>query len=464
MFTKHIPALLVSCALFFHAHALEVRNANETLNLPANARHAALANSVLAQNGDAASIYTNPASLLHLQYNSFSLSHAEHFESSNYDALQFNMNLDTNSSMAFSLARFAETGIPKTQEGVVYEGSDYPTFDIQDLVFSGAFAQSWSIFELGASVHFLHRKLDQQGFGYRMDLAANSEWKGLRGSVLWKGVSTSGVIWENSTEWEPSDVFLGISYQHDIPYFYGTFILAAQTQGIFQNTGKSNAPIDDNTLAGDDLFNDPNTWIQSSGLSLEYQSSYKFSLRAGLEHIHSLESYSFGAGLQELFNVIDIDYGFMNHPELSATHRVSIQIFPKFLNPQITANPKKSTEQKPVKQDVAPIEKEPKNIIPTDSISPSNVKEKESSEPQIEVIEELEEVLELKVKEESKPEAQAPNVQEIERDEVEEVLEPSKPESKQQEPVLKKEPEIKTPQPDVQEIEPDEDEFEEVLE
>ena len=461
MFTKHIPALLVSCTLIFHAYALEVRNANETLNMPANARHAALANSVLAQNGDAASIYTNPASLLHLRYNSFSLSHAEHFESSRYDALQFNMNLDTNSSMAFSLARFAETGIPETQEGAVYEGSDYPTFDIQDLVFSGAFAQRWSFLELGAAVHFLHRQLDQQGFGYRMDLSANTEWKGLRSSILWKGISTSGVIWENSTEWEPSDIFLGLSYQHDVPYFYGSFTLAAQTQGIFQNTGKSNALIDDNTLAGDDLFNDPGTWIQSSGISLEYQSQYKFSLRGGLEHIHSLKSYSFGAGLRQVFKVLDIDYGFMNHPELNATHRVSIQIFPKFLNPNMQHTPQIKRGQEPQRKDIIPVKEDQREVIPADSISPPDKHEKSSET----LIEELEEALEPQKKEdESKPEVMEPDVSQTEANDIEEILEPSEPKPEEQKPNVESKTEVKIQQPNVQETDSDGDEFEEVLE
>ncbi len=319
--------------------ALEVRGANQSLDIAASARRSGTADLYLGMPGDLASIYGHPASLTDLVLTHILVSHYEHFEGAQYDHIAANIPLDSTSTLAFGLARFGIDGIPLTQEGVIYEGASYETFSATDYILSSSFAHQINALTLGASLHLLYRTLDQTGFGFRTDISAQYSRGNFRIAALVKGLTTSAATWEEGTfEYSPTEIYTGMGYTFPLPYFYGSFNVAWQSSGFLHHDARSTTPLSEEggdsltsyTLAGKRITSDPWGWLKSSSGAIEFTSPTGLALRVGIPHLHTPTFFSMGAGIT-LLKHTSIDYSFYNHPELSNTHHVSITIIPEII-------------------------------------------------------------------------------------------------------------------------------------
>ncbi len=373
-----ILVLLISSVAL---HAIEVRGANQTLDIEASARRSGLAGVHLGMPGDLSSIYHHPAALNDINQTWILVSHFEHYESSQYDHLITNFPITDNSVLGFGLARFGSDGIPLTYEGEEYAGANYETFSISDYILTNTFALTLFDIQLGASLHLLYRSLDQNGFGFRTDISANYPvWK-FKFSGLIKGLTTSAAKWESDTfEYSPPEFYTGIGYLQELPYFYGSFSFAWQSSGYLHNEGRStvlfNESISDTsesyTIVGDRFTDAPLNWLGASSFAVEFKSAAGLFVRGGITHVHTPKYFSLGVGITILKHTT-IDYAFQNHPDLSNAHHVSVAFCPGIFiarhlkgEPEVEKErvilpPVKNTEQKPKVIDIAP--------QPTQSIS-----------------------------------------------------------------------------------------------
>ncbi len=374
-------------------HAIEVRGANQTLDIEASARRSGLAGVHLGMPGDLSSIYHHPAALNDINQTWILVSHFEHYESSQYDHLITNFPITDNSVLGFGLARFGSDGIPRTYEGVEYAGANYETFSISDYIFTNTFALTLFDIQLGASLHLLYRSLDQSGFGFRTDISANYPvWK-FKFSGLIKGLTTSAAKWESDTfEYSPPELFTGIGYVQELPYFYGSFSFAWQSSGYFHSEGRSttllNESISDTsatyTIVGERFSDDPLNWLGASSFAVEFKSAAGLFVRGGITHLHAPTYFSLGVGITILKHTT-IDYAFQNHPDLSNTHHVSVAfcpgIFiarhikgtPELEKERVILPPEKSVVEFPEEKDVAPQTTEPIPLLEETEIDESTL-------------------------------------------------------------------------------------------
>lgn len=161
--------------LSFTAHAIEVTGANAVLDQSWSPRESSLGRALLGQPGSADSWLTDPAGLADLNSHALILTHARAPLETQYHSIDGVFVLrPARASLAFSIGRFASENIPKVDSLEIVEGSNYRTFDIQDLLARGAFAQRIGFFQWGGIVNLLYRDLDQSGLGFRADVSAKA--------------------------------------------------------------------------------------------------------------------------------------------------------------------------------------------------------------------------------------------------------------------------------------------------
>jgi hypothetical protein len=318
-----------------------VRGANAVLQTVPDARTAGLAELRLGMPGGSGAQTWAPASLPDDSLEWFRLSHAEHFLGTTYDWMEVHLRPDGQGVLAFSLARFAADGIPLTQEGVIYEGNDYPTFGISDWVATLGYGRRAGRVRWGGSLHLLRRELDQTGYGWRGDLGLGADWQGWRADASLRGAAGSGAFWENGwSEVSPPELLVGLGWEKPLPYFYGTLRLAWQGAGIFQEEGSASQELalDTSTaaevvLAGSRPWDDFGSWAAGSSCAAEFQLDRWVVLRGGLPSVRSLSDWTAGAGLQ-LRRGLSMDYAYRQHPSLDAAHRITLSVSPVLWHPE----------------------------------------------------------------------------------------------------------------------------------
>jgi hypothetical protein len=121
---KLIFGLLFICTI---ANSQSVRKySNEFMNIGVDAAAFGMANAVTASSANVNSGYWNPAGLLALEDNQFSLMHASYFSNiASYDYGAFAMPLDDRSAVAFSIIRFGVDDILNTTQLIYNQGNIY---------------------------------------------------------------------------------------------------------------------------------------------------------------------------------------------------------------------------------------------------------------------------------------------------------------------------------------------------
>ena len=339
-----VPArlLVLLLALLLPVQALErVSGANATLESLAGTRAAALGGVALPLPADLPALSANPWQLAELRESELAFAHVSYYEDTWYDYAAMGWPLGSAGTLGLAASRFGADGIPLLREGdPLPSGEDYETFSLSDWVITGAWGRSFGKLALGISAHALRRELDQSGWGFRSDLAARyTLHPRLEVSALLQGWTSSAARWESGqAEYSPPEIKLGLHGSEDFPYFYGTAHLYWQSAGLLHRENRSFAwegDLFDTTLssvdtAGGTLWQDPLDWLSGGGLGLEFTTSAGLSLRAGLQSLGDLQTWTAGAGLRPL-PWLQADYAFQSHPVLSGTHRVAIALFPGLL-------------------------------------------------------------------------------------------------------------------------------------
>jgi hypothetical protein len=298
-----ILCLLLAFAL---ANADKVAGTNSSLEAVQGARSAAVGGAALPLNLDLPSLASNPLQLSLIANTSIAFTHVSYFESTTYNGVAMALPLKGAGTLGFAASRFGASGIPYIKEGdPLPEGEDYNTLSISDWLFTSAWGRAFGKWNLALSLHLLKREIDQSGWGFRSDLATSYEFSKkftLAGMV--KGWTSSSVKWESGYfEYSSPELYAGFKFTEPFPYFYGHLNLYWQSAGVFESEIK-------------DCF-------LNSSAGFEFETNFKFSLRAGLFEIDDTNSLALGAGINPISWLL-ADYAFQMHQALSSVHRISI--------------------------------------------------------------------------------------------------------------------------------------------
>lgn len=336
LFLLSVTTSLLAPCLFA---ADRVVGTNATLETIAGARSAGVGGAAMAVDEDYLELSENPYQLARVQNGWAAFSHVAYYEGTQYDYASAVFPLGPGQGLGIGFSRFGADDIPWIPEGEpIPEGSDYSTFSIADYVLSLDWGRRFGKLEAGLSFHGLYRDLgDQTGWGFRGDMGARYPvFRFLDVSALLKGWTSSAATWESDEfEYSSPELYIAGNFKQSVPYFYGTLRLLWQSAGFFHREDRNESW--DGEAHGGRLWRSPVDWLAGGRAGAEFDFDFGLSLRGGLAEIGEPESWTAGAGLK-LSNWFEIDYAFESHPELSAVHRVSLQVSPGlFLYP-----PKKS--------------------------------------------------------------------------------------------------------------------------
>lgn len=344
-------ALLAPCLVA----AERVVGTNATLETIAGARSAGVGGAAMAVDEDYLELSENPYQLAKTQNTWAAFSHVAYYEGTQYDYVSAVFPLGQGQGLGIGFSRFGADDIPWIPEGAaIPEGSDYSTFSIADYVLSVDWGRRFGKLDVGLSFHGLYRDLeDQTGWGFRSDMGVRYPvFSFLDASALLKGWTSSAATWESDEfEYSSPELYVAGNFKQHAPYFYGTFHLLWQSSGFFHRENRNESW--DGEAHGGRLWSSPVDWLAGGRAGAEFDFDFGLSLRAGLAEIGELESWTAGAGLK-LSNWFEIDYAFESHPELSAVHRVSLQVSPGlFLYPPKKTSVTESAAMQPKKNVVS---------------------------------------------------------------------------------------------------------------
>lgn len=302
----------------------EVRSTNLSTEEALSTREMGLAGAYLAlPHGDGTTLL-HPAGLASAKYYSLELTHAEPFGLATWDDLRIVMPYRERATMAFEIARYSPGELDRHNDGdAIADG----TFGASDYLIMSAFERGIGPVELGVNLSLLYRQLDQVGVGFRGDVSAmySSEYN-YTVSALIKGALPSSASWTDDgyTEYSPPDVYIGLSYLKDAPYFYGQFLLGYQTPGLLQKQAHSAQ-----ALEGERVIQNPDQLLYGP-IAVEYLSHWGLSLRMGLPEWAEVPLFpTFGLGYRYK-SLFSIEYALSDHQDLGATHRISLRFFSGF--------------------------------------------------------------------------------------------------------------------------------------
>jgi hypothetical protein len=299
------------------------------------ARHSGMATGFSGFQRDANAVGNAPAAMNDVDDFAFATAHAEKFGEAKYDDFAFLFPFDARGTLGLGLARYGVSDI-EARSGVT-PNSSLPDglFSAADYLVVGSFARRWGdrdgrALDVGTSVHLLYRQLDQDGFGVRADAMAQYTWADrYRVGALLKGMIPSAAKWESGySEYEDPDLQLGAAAKIPAPYFYGTLEVAYQTEGLFQRRAKSQIKVEGARF--NQSFPDA---VATGNLGMEFLFDFGLSVRCGFSELYlnrdaaSLATFGIGYNWR---GIAGIDYSFSPHPDLLASHRLSLQFTPAF--------------------------------------------------------------------------------------------------------------------------------------
>jgi len=307
----------------------EASGVNLTLEEGFGARQSGMGITFPSFQRDADAAVNAPASMNDVDDFTFSTSHAEKFGAAKFDNFSFLFPFESNSTMGLGIARYGVSDIPFFRDGVSSPGVQ-PTelFSVADYLVAAGFARRWGGLDLGFNFNLLYRQSDQDGIGMRGDAMAQYTWdRRFRISTLMKGLIPSSASWESGyAEYEATDIFIGGAALFPVPYFYGRLEVAWQSEGLVHKRAKSAT-----SLAGS-RFTQPADVLAASNLGLEFLFDFGMAVRIGATELNGKSPAStatFGLGYNWQ-RILGLDYSFTPHPELLASHRVSLQFTPAF--------------------------------------------------------------------------------------------------------------------------------------
>jgi hypothetical protein len=296
------------------------------------ARHSGMAIDFAGFQRDANAVANAPAAMNDVDDFTFATAHAEKFGEAKYDDFAVLIPFEARSTMGLGIARYGVSNIEYHTVEHAFESQPEGLFSTADYLLVAGFSRRWGdprsgVLDAGANLHLLYRQLDQDGFGTRADAQASYTWQGLyRVGAMVKGLIPSSAKWESGyVEYEAPDILIGAALKVPAPYFYGTLEAAYQTEGLLQKRAISRVK-----AVGSPDFIDI---LASGNLGAEFLFDFGLSVRFGFTELYLARDAAalstFGIGYN-WHGIAGLDYSFTPHPDLLASHRISVQFTPSF--------------------------------------------------------------------------------------------------------------------------------------
>jgi hypothetical protein len=199
---KLFIGLLFICII---ANSQSVRKySNEFMNIGVDAAAFGMANAVTASSANVNSGYWNPAGLLALEDNQFSLMHASYFSNiASYDYGAFAMPLDDRSAVAFSIIRFGVDDILNTTQLIDDQGNiDYSRISLfstadYGITFSYARALPLDGLNIGVNAKVIRRIIGDfaSSWGFGLDVGLQFNKKDWQFGIMVRDITTTFNAW-----------------------------------------------------------------------------------------------------------------------------------------------------------------------------------------------------------------------------------------------------------------------------
>jgi len=320
-----LPALLILCVfMVLPAYAefdFESKYAGDYLSGQSNARLLALGGVGVAIANGPSAVLANPARLANPYLQSVSLMHADRFESAvKVDHVNYVRTLSDNRYLGFGLVRQGVDDIAITSlrdpsqdinndNRVIKVGATSASEYAFLLSYAGE--RSWG--RIGGSAKLLYKHLDDHnGYGLGIDLGYARQFDNLHLGAQLRDAIVSVLTWDTGRlEVIYPTVRAGAAYEFNWTRMYSTIMPIIEIQARLES------------------IDDPDVLAIHAGL--EYRVRDIVAARIGYDSSRqpSLSEFSsagitYGAGL--LIGGVALDYAFIGHEDLGATHRVSVGV------------------------------------------------------------------------------------------------------------------------------------------
>ncbi len=323
-----LSALLCASSGFTADSWHKAKYAGEFTSVGVGARGLALGGAYVALAEDVTAGYWNPAGLARIEFPQLTAMHAERFAGIvNYDYLGVAFPLGQKSTVALNITRTGIDDIPITAlrnpelelGEFYYENNErirnvpYIAKMVNDAEWawylSYAHQKSSTLF-YGANAKFVRKGVGEySAWGLGFDVGVR--WNPLNSLFLGANLqdATSTLLAWNTGERELILPTLkwGAAYVFEVPWLKGIVIPTADVDFRFEGR-KTAAQVFWKQLSADFHF------------GLEYDFSHIVALRVGLDVGHP------SAGLGVHLPKLDVDYAFLSHSDLGATHRISLRL------------------------------------------------------------------------------------------------------------------------------------------
>jgi|WetSurMetagenome_2_1015567.scaffolds.fasta_scaffold00272_5 hypothetical protein len=290
--------------------------------------------------------------------NELTLSYAAYYQNSfSTSMLSYAGAIDRMSGFGVSLSYLYNPGIRGTQnlevgsDGVpVWDPTRFTYSTESILSFHAAYGRALTFgnrFELGlgAALNALRHSLpfgEYRGYGMGLDagIVLNFPRPGIRLGLQGENVTSLYTKWSASySEKAYPHVFLGLGWEHDIPYIYGHIRLHYKTLDVLSNQGANSInssyvfgtgdttstsaqslPVPRDEPDAPKLLSEPGWFLMSGSLGLEYRIMDIVEVRVG----HSMfNTWTFGCGIALLKRRLAFDFACLSH-ELAPTYQLSV--------------------------------------------------------------------------------------------------------------------------------------------
>jgi len=319
---KLLNLLIAVIAITSTAHAAggfkKGKYAGEFLNLGAGGRGLGMGGAYTALARDVSAAYWNPAGLVNIEYPQIMLMHAQQFEGVvKYDFGSFGIPFGAHRSLGLSLIRLGVDDIKRT----VLENPDAKLGPTNRPKVAGLFSDAeYALFltyavrrtnalSFGANIKILHKALgDNSAWGLGFDLAALFNPIGnLQVGLNLQDITSTVLAWDTGRrELIFPMLKAGLAYPMGFPMIGGYMAPALDFEIRFE--GRDFA----SQLAVGPVSLD-------SHLGWEYQRE-AFAFRVGSD----VGNLAVGAGIN--LPKLQIDYAFLSHNDLGASHRISARL------------------------------------------------------------------------------------------------------------------------------------------
>jgi len=174
------------------------------MNIGVDAAALGMSNTAVARTSDVNSGYWNPAGLMHLEDDQFSLMHANYFASiAQYDYAAYASSIDNQSAWGISLIRFGVDDIMNTTELIDDQGTiDYnriSLFSTADYGFTFSYARKslFKDFQYGINAKVIRRIIGEfaNSWGFGFDAGLQYEKSNWQFGLMLRDITTTYNIW-----------------------------------------------------------------------------------------------------------------------------------------------------------------------------------------------------------------------------------------------------------------------------